>query len=247
MKADSSQDQSSGNPTEKETEKETEIETALENSIRVWDIPTRLFHWALVGLLIISCYTGLTGGFYEMDYHMLSGYSILTLVIFRVLWGLTGTHYARFREFLPRPRQIKKHLTSVLKNPYQGAGHTPLGALNIIVILILIFVQAGTGLFSNDDIFTEGPLASAVSYETSRWLTGIHGVNIWFLGACAVIHLLAIALHQFYFRENLVKAMLTGNKTVKDIDVPLSFVREIICAALVLCFSALGVYLLINY
>ena len=247
MKADSSQDQSSGNPTEKETEKETEIETALENSIRVWDIPTRLFHWALVGLLIISCYTGLTGGFYEMDYHMLSGYSILTLVIFRVLWGLTGTHYARFREFLPRPRQIKKHLTSVLKNPYQGAGHTPLGALNIIVILILIFVQVGTGLFSNDDIFTEGPLASAVSYETSRWLTGIHGVNIWFLGACAVIHLLAIALHQFYFRENLVKAMLTGNKTVKDIDVPLSFVREIICAALVLCFSALGVYLLINY
>ena len=247
MKADSSQDQSSGNPTEKETEKETEIETALENSIRVWDIPTRLFHWALVGLLIISCYTGLTGGFYEMDYHMLSGYSILTLVIFRVLWGLTGTHYARFREFLPRPRQIKKHLTSVLKNPYQGAGHTPLGALNIIVILILIFVQAGTGLFSNDDIFTEGPLASAVSYETSRWLTGIHGVNIWFLGACAVIHLLAIALHQFYFRENLVKAMLTGNKTVKDIDVPLSFVREIICATLVLCFSALGVYLLINY
>ncbi len=247
MKADSSQDQSSGNPTEKETEKETEIETALENSIRVWDIPTRLFHWALVGLLIISCYTGLTGGFYEMDYHMLSGYSILTLVIFRVLWGLTGTHYARFREFLPRPRQIKKHLTSVLKNPYQGAGHTPLGALNIIVILILIFVQAGTGLFSNDDIFTEGPLASAVSYETSRWLTGIHGVNIWFLGACAVIHLLAIALHQFYFRENLVKAMLTGNKTVKDIDVPLSFVQEIICAALVLCFSALGVYLLINY
>ena len=243
MKADSSQDQSSRNP----TEKETEIETALENSIRVWDIPTRLFHWALVGLLSISCYTGLTGGFYEMDYHMLSGYGILTLVIFRVLWGLTGTHYARFREFLPRPRQIKKHLTSVLKKPHQGAGHTPLGALNIIVILILIFVQVGTGLFSNDDIFTEGPLASAVSYETSRWLTGIHGINIWFLVACAVIHLLAIALHQFYFRENLVKAMLTGNKTVKDINVPLSIYREIILGSLILCFSALGVYLLINY
>jgi cytochrome b len=243
MKADSNQNQSSGNP----TEQETGIPTTLGNSIRVWDIPTRLFHWSLVGLLSISCYTGLTGGFYEMDYHMLSGYGILTLVTFRVLWGLAGTHYARFREFLPRPRQIKTHLGSVLKKPHAGAGHTPLGALNIVFILIFIFIQAGTGLFANDDIFTEGPLASTVSPETSSWLTGIHELNIWFLGACIVMHLLAIALNQFYFRENLVKAMLVGDKQANDIHVPLSIYHEIILGSLILCFSALGVYLLINY
>ncbi len=220
---------------------------ATAKAVRIWDIPTRLFHWCLVGLLGVSCYTGLTGGFYEMDWHMKSGYGILALVLFRLLWGLFGTHYAQFREFLPAPSQIRAHLTTVLKKPYQRAGHSPLGALNILIILVILLVQAVTGLFANDDIFTEGPLAGKVSYETSRWLTGIHEINIWLLAALVTMHLLAIALHQFHFRENLIKAMLTGKKKAQAVQVPLTLFREIILGALTFAFSALVVYLVINY
>lgn len=220
---------------------------ATAKAVRIWDIPTRLFHWSLVGLLGVSCYTGLTGGFYEMDWHMKSGYGILTLVLFRILWGVIGTRYAQFREFLPGPSQIKGHLVTALKKPYQRAGHNPLGALNIFVILIILLVQAVTGLFANDDIFTEGPLAGKVSYETSRWLTGIHEINIWILAGLVTMHLLAIALHQFHFRENLVKAMLTGKKKATAIQVPLTLFREIILGAVTFACSALVVYLIITY
>jgi len=239
MQADSNRNHS--------TQENGDTTSAKAELIRIWDIPTRLFHWSLVSLLVVSCYTGLTGGFYEMDWHMKSGYGILTLILFRILWGLIGTHYAQFKEFLPGPSQIKAHLTTALEKPYHSAGHNPLGALNIFVILTVVLIQAVTGLFANDDIFTEGPLAGKVSYETSRWLTGIHEINIWILAGLVTMHLLAIALHQFHFRDNLVKAMLTGKKKAKAIQVPLTLFREIILGAVTFACSALVVYLVITY
>ncbi|MBT3426387.1 MAG: hypothetical protein HOJ61_01605 [Gammaproteobacteria bacterium] len=241
------QTESHQNQPQQETGEIGETKPAIPQEVRIWDIPTRLFHWSLISLVVVSCYTGLTGGFYEMDWHMKSGYGILTLVLFRILWGIIGTHYAQFREFLPGPSQIKRHLTTALKKPYQRAGHNPLGALNIFVILITLLVQTITGLFANDDIFTEGPLAGKVSYETSRWLTGIHEINIWVLAGLVTMHLLAIALHQFHFRDNLVKAMLTGKKKAKAIQVPLTLFREIILGAVTFACSALVVYLVITY
>ena len=122
--------------------------------IKVWDLPIRVFHWSLVITLCVSAYTGLTGGFTEMDIHMQSGMVALALVAFRIGWGVLGSHYARFTQFVRGPRAVLQSIRA----PVDAPGH-PLGALSIIALLVSLLVQISTGLFANDDIFTEGPLA----------------------------------------------------------------------------------------
>ena len=216
--------------------------------VRIWDIPTRLFHWALVMLLTISFYTGLSGGFVEMDYHMISGYCILTLVLFRVLWGLYGGHYSRFTTFIKGPSSIYQHTTNLLDKESRHAGHNPLGALSIIAILISLLVQASTGLFANDDIMLEGPLSHLVSYETSRMLTGIHKTNIWVVGGLAGLHVIAILFYQFYKKDPLVPAMITGRKVLgESITTSYSVVQELILGAFTLAVCGALVYSIITY
>ena len=219
--------------------------------VRIWDIPTRLFHWSLVLLLCISFYTGLSGGFVEMDYHMLSGYCILTLVIFRVAWGFLGSHYSRFTTFIKGPSSIFEHTTGLLKRGAHYPGHNPLGALSIIAILISLLVQASTGLFSNDDIMLEGPLSYLVSYDTSRMLTGIHKTNIWVIGSLAGLHFVAILFYQFYKQDPLIGAMLTGRKTLDEKreqgEQGHSLLKELAMGTMILSISAAIVYALITY
>ncbi len=150
--------------------------------VRVWDPATRLFHWSLVGLIVVNLYTGNVGGLREMDLHMLSGYAILALVAFRVIWGLVGSRHSRFAAFVRGPRATVSYLRSFLRGPYRAAvGHNPLGGWSVIAMLTSLLVQAVTGLFANDDILTEGPLADSVSKATSNTLTGIHQLNAWVL------------------------------------------------------------------
>jgi cytochrome b len=225
-------------------------------SLRIWDIPTRLFHWSLVILLTISFYTGLSGGFKEMDYHMLSGYCILTLVLFRILWGLIGSHHSKFITFVRGPSKIFQYAKGLLTtrskdtqlNVNQHAGHNPLGALSIIAILISLVVQASTGLFANDDIMLEGPLSHLVTYDTSRMLTGVHKTNIWVLAALAGLHVCAILFYQFYKKEPLVIAMFTGKKTLDSTEPEAdSIVRELSLGTLTLAICAGVVYAIITY
>ena len=220
--------------------------------IRVWDIPTRLFHWALVILIAFSFYTGLSGGFYEMDYHMLSGYCILTLMLFRILWGLFGGYYSRFTTFIKGPTQVYRHIATLHKKGTSYAGHNPLGALSIIAIILALLVQAGTGLFANDDIMLEGPLTHLVSYDTSRTLTAIHKTNIWIIGLLASLHLLAIAFYQFYKKDHLFGAMITGYRSLEEeseYSLPLTskLIVELALGSLTLTFCAGVVYAIINY
>ncbi len=182
----------------------------------VWDLPTRLFHWSIVVLVAISFYTGYTGGFREMDIHMLSGYAILALVIFRICWGFIGSRNARFTSFVRGPGTIISYLKGNASGSSESPGHNPLGALSIIAILITLLVQVVTGLFANDDIMLEGPLAHLVSYDTSRELTGIHELNRWIIVALVVLHLSAVFFYQFIRRDELVGPMVTGYKTVED-------------------------------
>jgi cytochrome b len=182
------------------------------SKVLVWDLPTRLFHWLLVVSVILSFVTGNIGP-NAMEYHMLSGYVILALLIFRVVWGFVGSQTARFSGFVKGPSTVFAHVVMLLKKedtPYLG--HNPLGGWSIIAMLLVLSVQVATGLFANDDIFTEGPLYLWVSKETSDFLTGIHLINRFVLAALLAIHVFAVLFYFFYKGDNLIGPMITGVK-----------------------------------
>jgi cytochrome b len=180
--------------------------------IRVWDLPTRLFHWALTMLVIVSVVTAKIGG-NVMDYHLLSGYTILALLVFRILWGVAGDRYALFSSFVRSPGAIFSYARGMFGGAATNhAGHNPLGALSVLALLLVLLLQATTGLFANDEIFTEGPLAKLVSGSTSLALTSVHRVNQYAIYALVALHLLAIAYYWFGKRDNLVTPMITGDK-----------------------------------
>ncbi|MFT7218549.1 MAG: cytochrome b [Candidatus Azotimanducaceae bacterium] len=215
---------------------------------RIWDIPIRLYHWVLLALVATSIYTGESGGFNEMDYHMLAGYSILALLLFRITWGFVGTYHARFVNFI-RLGAIPAYLKG---EPHPGkrkpGGHNPLGALSVVALLLSILVQASTGLFANDDIFFEGPLAHLVSDEMSNQLTSIHHLNIKILYGLIALHLSAIAFHELKRGERLILAMLHGRRSdTAGPDVPLKWVHELVIASLILALTAGAVFGLINF
>ena len=184
------------------------------STVKIWDLPIRLFHWCLVGLLAFLFWSGKTGG-NAMEYHLYAGYLVLALVVFRVVWGFAGSTHARFAHFVNGPShsiEFAKRLMS--KSAAQVAGHNPLGGWMVVVMLIALLVQTGTGLFANDDIAAEGPLMALVSKELSDRLSTIHSWNFNFLLALAGIHTAAVLFHVFVKKENLVSAMFTGMKTL---------------------------------
>jgi len=180
--------------------------------IRVWDLPTRLFHWVLVVLVCFSVISAHIGGNW-LDWHMRSGYCILTLLAFRIMWGFAGSHHARFANFVRPPAAVLAYLRQMRDGsaPAQ-AGHNPLGALSVIAMLLALLLQASTGLFSNDSISSEGPLAKQVSQATSDRLSAIHEANQYVIYLLVALHLGAIAYYFFAKRENLIVPMFTGDK-----------------------------------
>jgi cytochrome b len=182
-------------------------------TVRVWDIPVRLFHWLLVALLGVCWYTGEVSGIDEMTWHMRCGYAVLGLVLFRVMWGLVGSTTARFSHFLRGPREgIAYAAGLVRRKPAHYLGHTPLGGWMIALLLVSLLVQTVTGLFANDDVMTEGPLMGLVAKSTSDWLTTIHKWNFELLLVLAGAHVAAVLLHLVVLRENLIVPMLSGRK-----------------------------------
>jgi cytochrome b len=183
-------------------------------AVAVWDWPVRIVHWSLVVFIAVSWITSEVGG-NAMTYHMWSGYTILTLVVFRIVWGLVGSRHARFASFVKGPGAVIRYASSLAGTRSSSVlGHNPLGGWSVVLMLLSVSVQAVTGLFANDDIFTEGPLASRVSGQTSEFLTAIHNYNFYVLVALIGLHLLAIAFYLLVKRENLIGAMFTGRKYV---------------------------------
>lgn len=179
---------------------------------RVWDLPTRLFHWALATLLVFSIVTAKVGGNW-IDWHMRSGYAILALLLFRILWGFVGARYARFATFVRGPQAIAAYLRRLRAGQAAThAGHNPLGALSVLAMLAVLLAQGSSGLFANDAIASEGPLAKFVSGATSDFATRIHKLNQYAIYALIALHLAAIAYYYFVKRENLILPMLTGDK-----------------------------------
>ena len=174
--------------------------------LTVWDLPTRLFHWMLVGLIGFSWWTAEQG---QDDLHFYSGYGVLTLLIFRLLWGFFGSSTARFSSFVRGPQAIADYMGKMKSWP--GVGHTPLGALSVIALLGLLFVQVGTGLVqTDDDGLVEGPLASLVSYDVSDAAHDLHEVTFNLLLALIALHIAAIIFYRVALGKKLVGPMVTG-------------------------------------
>jgi cytochrome b len=186
----------------------------LPQRIRVWDLPTRVFHWTLAVLVVFSFTTGKIGGGW-MEWHLKSGYAILTLLAFRLAWGVAGSHTARFASFLRGPRAAWAYGRDTLAFRHPATlGHNPLGGWMVMLMLAILVLQAFTGLFADDEIATQGPLAAKASNAWVARMTSIHKYNEWAVVAAATLHVIAIAVYRWRFKEDLVGPMLHGWKTV---------------------------------
>ncbi|HEY0877724.1 MAG TPA: cytochrome b/b6 domain-containing protein [Zeimonas sp.] len=173
----------------------------------MWDLPTRLFHWALAACVVGSIVSANVGG-NAFAWHFRFGYAILALLLFRLAWGFVGPRYARFANFAPSPAAALRHLRGAGD---AAAGHSPLGALSVYAMLVVLAVQAVTGLFANDAILWEGPLRNTVSNATSDRLTSLHLANRVVLIALVVLHLASIAWYSLVRRKVLVRPMIVGD------------------------------------
>ena len=204
--------------------------------VKVWDAPTRLFHWALVALIGFSWWSA------EMEYfdwHIWSGIAVLTLIVFRLLWGVFGSSTARFANFIRGPRGVRDYLRDM--KGWRPVGHTPLGALSVVAMLGALVVQVGLGLFSIDkDGLYEGPLASLVSLDVSEAIAELH--EAWFNVILVLIglHIAAILFYRIFLGKRLVGPMLTGRAAL---DVPANSMRPgkgwvaLLCLVAAIAFS----------
>jgi cytochrome b len=199
--------------TDYHTRNEAAVETPQQVEHRqVWDLPVRLFHWALVAAMISAFVTNRLGVAY-FKYHVWSGYAVIILVSFRILWGVVGTRHAKFRQFVRGPAATLRYAFGLLHGSAPPcAGHNPLGAYMVMMLLIALGAQAVSGLFGNDDIFNTGPLAGYVDKELSLRLTSLHRHLFYWIAAATAIHILAVIAHHVFKRENLIVAMITGRK-----------------------------------
>ena len=219
-----------------------------ETPVKVWDAPVRLFHWLLVLLIAFQYLSAKMKGDW-MTWHMYSGYAILALVLFRFLWGFAGSSTARFSGFLAGPAACLRFAKKLMARiPAPHASHNPLGGWMVLVLLLVLLGQAGTGLFANDDIATEGPLFSLVSKELSDRLSAIHFYNFYFLLVLIALHVAAVLYHWGVLKENLIGAMFTGVKRLPEDFAGVSTARFASpWRALVLfAVAALAVYLIVK-
>lgn len=177
--------------------------------IRLWDLPTRLFHWSLVILVVAAFVSGKIGG-NAMDWHGKFGLTIVGLLTFRLVWGIVGSTYARFVSFFPTPASVLAYL----RGQWRGVGHNPLGALSVFGLLGLLAFQVASGLFGNDDIAFRGPLYDLIGKDLSDRLTGLHKLSVNALIALVVLHLAAILFYTRVRKDNLLKPMFTGWREV---------------------------------
>ncbi|HHV49622.1 cytochrome b/b6 domain-containing protein [Azonexus hydrophilus] len=175
--------------------------------ILIWDLPTRLFHWLLVLAIVALVVTGKAGGSW-MEWHGRLGLLVLGLLVFRLLWGVMGSTYARFAGFFPTPAKVAAYL----RGQWHAPGHNPLGACSVLALLAVPLFQALTGLVANDDIAFVGPLYDLVGRDLSNLATRWHLLAVNVLLALVALHVAAILFYAHIKKDNLVKPMVLGWK-----------------------------------
>src|SRR6056297_3054944 len=194
------------------------IVTESEQGRRVWDWPLRLWHWLFAVAVLGAWISGQWGGIDWRQWHFWFGQSAVGLLIFRIIWGFVGPRHARFASFLPGPSRLAGYLKTLpRRDAPESAGHSPLGALAVVVILLIIAAQATSGLFIFDDILYEGPWYVAVSEETAEFASTIHHRLAWPVGVVIGLHLAAILFYRIYKHQRLTRAMITGRKPAERV------------------------------
>ena len=205
--------------------------------VRIWDLPTRIFHWVLVALVVVCYLSGDNGRF---DIHIPAGQALLVLVFARVLWGFVGSEPSRFRAFVRPVREIAAYVRTLGKRaPGHHPGHNPLGGLSVVAMLAVLLLQAGLGIFAVDvDGYNEGPLSFLVSYDAAREAAALHGDVVDVLLVLLGLPPAAILFYRLWKRERLVKPMVTGRATLPAAGRPAPRLVSAWRALLVLAIAA---------
>ena len=180
------------------------------NRFPLWDIPVRVFHWSIVCCVPLAW---LTAEMDNYDAHQWIGYTVIALVVTRILWGFVGSLHARFSDFLVGPRGIIDYLRG--KDPV-SPGHNPLGGWSVVVLLLLLLLQAASGLFNSDDVLFSGPLYYAADSDFRDAMGSLHELTFNLLLAFISLHVVAVLYHQLRRREPLLQAMLKGSAPGKE-------------------------------
>ncbi len=220
----------------------------MSHRVRVWDLPTRLFHWALVLCIVGLVISGKVGGA-AITWHARLGYAVLTLLLFRVVWGLIGGRWSRFASFIYSPGSVLAYLRGKA-HPDHLIGHNPLGAGSVFAMLAVLLAQVATGLVSDDEISFTGPLNRFVASSRGLAATWYHKqIGQWLILALVVLHIAAVLFYLWKKRENLVRPMVVGDK---ELAMPapasrddaasrvLAAVVMVVCAGLVTWLVRLG-------
>ncbi len=181
--------------------------------VRVWDLPTRAFHWLLAAAVVGLVVTGKIGG-NAVPWHFRCGYLVMGLLAFRLVWGFVGGHWSRFANFIYAPATVLRYLRGQSRpGEHLDVGHNPLGAGSVFALLALLVVQVGTGLVADDEIANQGPLNRFVSSDTAGLATHWHkDYGQWILITLVLLHVAAIVFYRVKKGRNLVQPMLTGDK-----------------------------------
>lgn len=186
-------------------------------AVAVWDLPTRLFHWLLVALIAFSWWSAEEG---RTEWHLWSGYAILTLLLFRLMWGFVGSSTARFSNFIRGPRAVLGYVRDA--GSWSGIGHNPLGALSVVALLALVAFQVATGLInSDDDGLVQGPLALLVSFDISEAANDLHKQAFNILLAFIGLHVAAILFYRLALGKRLMAPMISGLARIESETEPM--------------------------
>jgi cytochrome b len=213
---------------------------------RIWDLPTRVFHWALAFCVVCLLITGFRGGD-AMPWHYRFGYCVLTLLMFRLVWGVVGGKWSRFASFVYAPSSILRYMKGQ-GDALHSVGHNPLGAFSVFAMLAMLLVQVSTGLISDDEISAAGPLTKFVSNATVSLASSYHvTIGKVLVIVLVITHLVAIVFYLYKKRENLIKPMLHGDKLLPNstpASADTSATRTLALAILLACSAA--VYWLVS-
>ncbi|HEX6364308.1 MAG TPA: cytochrome b/b6 domain-containing protein [Albitalea sp.] len=218
--------------------------TGSRQPTRVWDLPTRLFHWVLAGCAVGSVVTAKIGG-NAMEWHLRLGYIVFTLLAFRLVWGLVGGRWSRFASFLYSPGALMRYVRGQSRHEeHHEVGHSPLGALSVFGLLGMLALQVATGLVADDEIATTGPLIQFVSGRTSLVATAWHkGWGQGLVIGLALLHLAAVVYYAMRRGRDLVRPMISGDKALPP-GVPAAadhaVARALAAAALTLCAAGVA-------
>ena len=215
-------------------------ETSPLADTRIWDLPTRLFHWTLV-VLVVLLYASGEFELLDMRWHFWAGYAVLALLGFRLLWGFAGSQTSRFGEFVRAPSAVVVYLKALRAGQHRVAvGHNPLGGWSVLALLASVAVQAVSGLFASDELEVDGPLVAHVSNYTVKLMTRVHHWNQNVLLALVGLHVVAVLAYLLLRHENLIRPMFSGRRALAEPPRLRFASNRLALALLLLCVGAVA-------